>query len=44
MLTLHLDPRPLLIFAKLFCSVALHCSDTLACAEELTSRFYWDTL
>jgi len=31
-------------FAIVYCSEFLHCSDSLVCGEELTARFYWDTL
>jgi len=42
--TLTLPPRPLVQFQIVYCSVTRFCSDLLACGEELTPRFYWDTL
>ena len=44
MLNTILAPRPPLQFAVVYCSEALACSDSLVCGEELTPRFYWDTL
>jgi len=44
MLTLNLPVRPVVYFQVVYCSVNLPCSDLLVCGEELTVRFYWDTL
>jgi hypothetical protein len=44
MLTLNLPVRPLVRFVIVYCSVSLRCSDSLPCGEEMTARFYWDTL
>jgi len=43
-LTTTLVPRPPIQFQIVYCSVILHCSDSLVCGEELTARFYWNTL
>jgi len=44
MLTLNLAVRPLLRFYIVYCASGLACSNSLPCGEEMTSRFYWDTL
>jgi hypothetical protein len=43
-LNLTLAVRPFVLFAAVYCSQLLACSDSLVCGEELTPRFYWDTL
>jgi len=42
--TLQMPVRPLMLFTVVLCSVTLPCSDSLVCGEEMTARFYWDTL
>lgn len=44
MLTLTLAVRPLVRLSIVYCSISVRCSDSLVCGEELTARFYWDTL
>ena len=41
---LALPVRPPLQFQVVYCSETLPCSDLLVCGEELTTRFYWNTL
>jgi hypothetical protein len=41
---LALPVRPPLQFQVVYCSELLACSDSLVCGEELTTRFYWNTL
>ena len=41
MLTLNLPVRQLLRLYIVYCSEGRACSDSLACGEELTPRFYW---
>jgi len=36
--------RPRVTWAVVFCSEMLACSDSLVCGEEMTARFYWNTL
>jgi len=44
MLILPLAVRQFVLFGIVYCSVNLRCSDSLVCGEELSPRFYWDTL
>ena len=44
MLTLNLPVRPLVQFQIVYCSVNVRCSNSLLCGEEMTARFYWNTL